>query len=223
MRTRSNRTLQLLVPFAVLLATILVVGFAVAPSEFRYQAWPTPPSGSAVDQIVGLPAPESGGMPLADVSPRRNAAGGTIASLPARPGSGSRVRHGLVRHESSAQRARRARPRGRGSRPARPVRPPVEPDRSPAQSPAPADPPAQAGGDDGTFVAELPAPQPTLRPSEPETPVQAPAPTVTVDRRDDSGDSGESRNGNGYGRGHGYDRDRGDRRGYGHRSHGHSD
>jgi hypothetical protein len=219
MGTRSNRTLQLIVPFAVLLATILVVGFAVAPGEFRYQAWPTPPSGSAVDEIVGRPAPETGGMPVADVSPRSSAPGTTTASLPARPAFPSRVRHGLVRHESSAHRARRARPRGRGSRPVRPGRSPLEPDRSPAQSPAPSDPPAQTQGDEGTFVADVPPAQPTLRPSEPEVPVQAPAPSVTVDRRDD-GDDGDD---GGSGHGHGYGHDRGDRGGYGHRSHDSSD
>jgi hypothetical protein len=196
MSARSTRNLQLTFVFALLLAVILVVGFALAPSEFKYQAWPSPPSGSVIDPIVSRPAPESRGMPLADVSPRHSTAGATAP----RPGAPPSARRGLLRRESSLQRGRRARPRGRGSRPARPGPAPAQPDRGPAPAPDPETPPAQPGGD-VPVVAEVPAAQPTLRPTEPETPVQAPPTTIVVGRGTDSGQDGDG-NGGGDGRGH---------------------
>ena len=211
---------------------ILVVGLALAPGAFEFHAWPVAPDGGTLDAAVEQPSRPVAQVEVASLPVRRPGAVKVRTPVRARAASGHAARGGTRerghdggRRESARRGARRD---GRGNHSASPARGPSTPA---AGDDAPA---GQQGGvgdqsPDGPVELAQGTPANTvLRPSEPETPVNAPAPLESVVRhvvdgalpRKDSRRRGPGQglgNGNGDGRGHGFGHGRG--HGFGHHSH----
>jgi hypothetical protein len=228
MGTPSNKTLVPSISLIGLLTVILVVGLALAPGAFEFRAWPVAPDRGTFDAAVEQPSRPVAQVEVASLPVRRPGAVKVRTPMRDRPASGHAARGGTRErgHDGGRRAAARrgSRRDGRGTH-----SPPAT--RGPSTPAAGGDAPsAQQGGagDDQSSDGPVELAQGTpanaaLRPGEPETPVNAPAPLVPEARRIVDAVvplEGSRRRGHGGGRGHGsghFGHGRG--HGFGHQSH----
>jgi hypothetical protein len=156
MRAPSNRSGIPTIRIALLLAVILFLGLALAPSAFEFDAWPEPASHDAVEELVDRPAEGVTEIPVARVKTGSRKAPNALAVRGRNPRKGESAREARARDG-------RGRTRSRGRRSGRAGRGSDAPDAVVEQPPDPQPEPPAPAPEQSAQLAEAPVGERVLR------------------------------------------------------------